>query len=171
MTWVRHTWDLQAADLSAPFPSGYSQRSAGPAWKDIIFEIVIASYASDPVWSPVIANIARRMRARIEETISATNADYILVEHAGVPIAVSGVAEQHWTDQNLLTGICVLPSHQRRGVGSALLAASLRWLKDRGVLQARVYTEADSLADRKMYRRFASRRESDVSYPAASSTG
>ena len=82
-------------------------------------------------------------------------------------MAVSGIAKEHWTDQNLLTGICVLPEHQRKGLGRYLLGLSLLRLKEMGVQKAQVYTESGSLADKKIYPIFGSHREEGVRYPGA----
>ena len=82
-------------------------------------------------------------------------------------MAVSGIAKEHWTDQNLLTGICVLPEHQRKGLGRYLLGLSLLRLKEMRLQKAQVYTESGSLADRKIYPIFGSHREEGVPYPGA----
>jgi ribosomal protein S18 acetylase RimI-like enzyme len=131
----------------------------------MVSEIVLAAYGSDPVWRPHLDAIGARMRQRIAETIGNQDTAYLVVRHAGICVAVSGIAREHWTDQNLLTGICVLPAHQRRGVGRALLLASLHALCGLGCRHARVYTEADSLADRKIYPLFGSVRTPNVRYP------
>jgi len=105
------------------------------------------------------------MTKRINETLGATGCHYVVAEFNGQIVGVSGVSRSHWTDQNLLTGICVAPEHQRRGLGAYLLAASLRCLRDMGLVAAKVYTEAGSLADQKIYPRFGSQREEGVQYP------
>lgn len=64
----------------------------------------------------------------------------------------------------------MLPEHQRRGVGRVLLFASLHGLCALGCRHARVYTEAGSLADRKIYPLFGSVRTPNVHYPGAVAT-
>jgi N-acetylglutamate synthase-like GNAT family acetyltransferase len=108
-----------------------------------------------------------RMTRRIQDTLGAPDSHYLAAEFNGAIVAVSGIARTHWTDQNLLTGICVTPEHQRKGLGTYLLAASLLRLRDMGLGAGRVYTEAGSLADRKIYPLFGSTREEGVNYPGA----
>ena len=106
------------------------------------------------------------MTERIQTTIGKPGSQYLVAEAKGHIVAVSGIAKEHWVGQNLLTGICVVPEHQQRGLGKYLLARSLLRLHEMGLETARVYTEAGSLADRKIYPRFGSTREVGVDYPA-----
>ena len=165
MQWVRHTWDLTRLQVPSAIPSPYDMRPARANESDLVLRLVLDAYASDPIWQPLLAGIAERMTERIDTTIGNTDCAYLIAHRNGEAAAVSGVAEQHRTDQNLLTGICVAPAHQRRGLGTALLAQSLLWLRGRCLREARVYTEAGSLADEKIYRLFGSWREANVQYP------
>lgn len=163
--WARHVWDLDALELRLVVPKGYDFDSASANEERDILHVVLSAYASDPVWEPIMGGISKRMTERIKTTLGSDNADYIVARRRGRVVAASGVAKKHWTDQNLLTGICVLPEHQRKGIGTHLLGLSLLRLKQMGLCRAQVYTEADTLADRKIYRLFRSRREVGVRYP------
>jgi ribosomal protein S18 acetylase RimI-like enzyme len=163
--WVRHVWDLDAFEMQLVAPEGYDFDSASVDEEEKIVHVVLSAYASDPVWRPMMDGIRKRMTERIRTTLGAATSDYIVARKGGKIVAASGVAEQHWTDQNLLTGVCVLPEHQRKGVGRHLLGLSLFRLKQMSLRRAQVYTEAGSLADRKIYTLFGSRREAGVRYP------
>jgi ribosomal protein S18 acetylase RimI-like enzyme len=163
--WVRHVWDLDALEIRLIAPEGYDFDSASPDEEQQIIRVVLGAYASDPVWEPMMAGISERMTERVKTTLGADNADYIVARKEGKIVAASAVADKHWTDQNLLTGICVLPEHQRKGVGRHLLGLSLLRLKEMGLRRAQVYTESGTLADRKIYTFFGSRREEGVHYP------
>lgn len=165
LRWVRFRWSLHEIDAAPRVPTGYTIRHGADSDGSIILDVVLQAYGSDPIWRPILDSICDRMCERIQTTLGHADTTYFLAVWGAAVVAVSGVAESHWTDQNLLTGICVLPQHQRRGLGTALLALSLLWLRERGVHEARVYTQFGSLADRKVYPRFGSGREADVEYP------
>ena len=167
--WVRHRWDLTGLDVTMPVPAGYSFRLASAVEATEVTQVVLAAYAGDPAWAPQLDAIKERLTERIQTTLGRPNAAYMVAEYQGAIVAVSGVAEAHWTDQQLLTGVCVLPEHQRRGLGTYLLGESLLWLRGRGLAHAQVYTEEGSVADRKIYPRFGSQRTVGVEYPAARS--
>ena len=162
---VRHVWDLDALEIRLKTPEDYDFDSASPNEEQQIIHVVLAAYASDPIWEPMMDGIRKRMTERIKTTLGADKTDYIVARKEGKIVAASGVADKHWTDQNLLTGICVLPEHQRKGVGRHLLGLSLLRLKQMGLSRAQVYTESGSLADRKIYTLFGSGREEGVRYP------
>lgn len=167
MTWVRFRWDLQRLGALLPVPSGYAFRSAAKDEIDTVCRVVLLAYASDPVWHPHLSAIERRMVERIASTLGSPGVEYLVAVVGRSMVGVSGVATAHWTDQNLLTGICVLPGHQRKGLGRYLLAWSLQRLGELGLEHAQVYTELGSLADKKIYPMFGSVREEDVDYPGA----
>lgn len=163
--WVRFDWNLAALPEPIPFPAAYTVDSAHESDRDEMLRTVLNAYASDPIWQRHLSAILLRMTQRFDETLGLPNNTYLVVRRRGWIVAVSGVARDHWTDQNLLTGICVVPAHQRKGIGRALLLASLHAVKAFDRKTARVYTETNSLADRKIYRLFGSTRTAGVTYP------
>lgn len=163
--WVKFIWNLTTINVHLAPPLGYQFSSALPDQASEILQVVLAAYASDPVWLPIIDGVKRRMTERIQTTLGSNGSDYVIAKYGEDIVGVSGVAKNHWTDQNLLTGICIVPTHQRRGIGTYLLGLSLLRLREMGVDLAKVYTEAGSLADRKVYPRFGSQREEVEFYP------
>jgi ribosomal protein S18 acetylase RimI-like enzyme len=168
--WTRHTWDFNDAEIDLSAPEGYYFNSASPHEEQLIIDVVLSAYASDPVWQPIMTSIRERMIGRISTTLGAENSDYLVARSGPEIVAASGVAKEHWTGQNLLTGVCVLPEHQRKGIGRYLLGLSLIRLKQMGLRRAQVYTESGSMADAKIYRLFGSRREEGVRYPGVNGT-
>ena len=163
--WVRYTWDLQELSSDFAVPMSYSYRSVSRSEAAVVIDVVLSAYKSDPVWQPLMADIEQRLTERILTTLGVPETDYLAMENDDKLFAISGLAKSHWTGQNLLTGICVLPKHQRRGLGKCLLGLSLRRLRAMGLSRAVVYTENGSLADRKVYTLFGSVREQGVEYP------
>jgi len=165
--WVRHTWNLRDFEMRLTAPEGYICNPASLHEKQRIIDVVLSAYGSDPIWQTMMTDIQRRITERINTTLGGAHYIYIVARSGGEIIGVSGVAREHRTDQNLLTGVCVLPAHQRKGLGRYLLGLSLTRLKQMGLHEAQVYTESGSLADRKIYPLFGSRREEGVQYPGA----
>ncbi len=167
--WVRYEWDLRPSLPDVVAPAHYCFRSARTDEAEALKQVVLTAYGSDPVWGLMINDIAGRMTDRIRTTLGCPGTDYIVAECDQQMVAVSGVALSHWSQQNFLTGLCVLPSHQRKGLGKHLLFLSLRRLRGMGLEQATVYTEHGSIADLKLYPKFDSVKEEGVVYPALKS--
>jgi ribosomal protein S18 acetylase RimI-like enzyme len=165
--WVRHSWNLKTIRVTLEAPAGYIFNSASSDEEQEIVKVVMSAYGSDPIWQPIMMDIQNRMIERIRTTFATDGSDYLVARSGAEIVAVSGIAKEHWTDQNLLTGICVLAEHQRKGLGRYLLGLSLTRLKEMGLQKAQVYTESGSLADKKIYPIFGSHREEGVRYPGA----
>jgi N-acetylglutamate synthase-like GNAT family acetyltransferase len=115
--------------------------------------------------------IRGRLAERVETTLGAEGCQYLVIEQGESIAGVSGIAREHWTDQNLLTGVCVAAAHQRRGLGRYLLQWSLTRLREMGLATAQVYTHTDSVAANKLYSQFSSHREEGVLYPGTQPRG
>src|SRR5688572_30685871 len=113
VTWVRYSWNLDDMDLRLSAPDGYDFNSASSREEQRIIDVVLQAYGSDPIWQTMIADIQDRLTERITNTLGREGSDYIVARNNEEIVAVSGVAREHWTDQHLLTGICVLSGHQR----------------------------------------------------------
>ncbi len=162
--WVRFAWVLPGRQFEAPPPDGYRLRAAGPADGPGMIRAIVAAYASDPAWADMLADIERRQRERVGRLLGSGSAHFIVAEYGEHIVGASGVAISHPMRQNLITGICVDPAHQGRGLGSALLARSLAWLRDAGLPEAVVITDKAANAAA-LYARFGALRTEGVAYP------
>ena len=166
MRWVRFDWPLTEREFLSPDVAGYRLRAAVPDDLDAMLGVVRAAYASDPAWRGLVADIGRRVGARIRDSLRDPSAHFVVADHGSHLVGLNGVAVRLSTGQNFITGICVAPEHQGRGLGGALLAASLAWLRDQGLAVATVTTDARSVAAR-VYQRFGATRIEGVEYPDA----
>lgn len=162
---MRYTWDLQSLDLSLRLPDAFDFRPIAPTQVNEVIEVVLSAFESDPTWQPLMTDIRRRLPERIAVTLGTRGSTYIGASQGDKLVGVTGVAAAHWSGQNLLTGVCVLPAYQKLGLGKSLLGISLLVLRAAGRSQARVYTAANSLADQKLYSLFEAVREEGAQYP------
>lgn len=91
----------------------------------------------------------------LEEALGATHRTAVFI--AGRPstegFAVAGVSD----DTGYLQRLAVLPSHQRLGIASALLSASVAWLRARGCTRVLVNTESTNDRALALYKKFGFR--------------
>jgi GNAT superfamily N-acetyltransferase len=128
-----------------------------------MLDVVANAYASDPVWHGLTTDINRRVGDRIRASLCDPTAHFVVAEYDSRIVGLNGVALEHVTGQNMITGICVCPAHQGVGLGTALLGRSLEWLRDQGLVNATVTTDARSNAAR-VYARFGAIRTEGVDY-------
>lgn len=163
--WVRFDWPLSGRDFEVSVADGYRLRAALSDDLSAIRRVVVTSYASDAVWAGKTDAIEQGVGGRIRERISDPGAHFVVAEQDGRLVGLNGVALTSPTKMNFLTGICVDPAHQGRGLGAALLGQSLVWLRDQGLESATVTTDAGAVAAR-IYERFDASRTVGVDYPA-----
>ncbi len=158
---------LDQADLRTRVPDAYTIRGAVSADTGQIMEVIVAAYRSDPVWSGLEADIERRVGGRIRRLLGPTGgidgAHFIVAVHVKTIVGLNGVAVRHESEQNMITGICVHPEHQGKGLGTVLLGCSLAWLRDQGVKRATVTTDLRSAAAA-VYGRFGAIRTDGASF-------
>jgi GNAT superfamily N-acetyltransferase len=155
--WIRLSWHLPGTEFEAAAPRGYAVREARAGVCEAIIRVALAAYASDPAWAPILGGIERNLTKRIRKTLSAPGIHYVVVEHDSEIVAVSAASIERHDGHNLITGLCVDPSHQRRGLSRVILGRCLAWLRDQGVATAQVYTDPQSIAGRYAYRAFGAR--------------
>ena len=153
-SWIRLSWHLPGGTFEAEAPQGYAVREARAGDCEAIIRVALAAYANDPAWAPILGGIERNLTNRIRKTLTAPGIHYVVAEHGGEVVAVSAASIERHDGHNLITGLCVDPSHQRRGLSRIILARCLAWLRDRGVATAQVYTDPESIAGRHAYRAF-----------------
>jgi N-acetylglutamate synthase-like GNAT family acetyltransferase len=162
--WVRFDWPLAAARFEVSIAPGYRLREASAGDLQAMLTLVATAYGSDPSWKGVTDEIESRVGGRIRERLLDLAAHFVLALHGEDIVGLNGVALQSPTKMNLITGICVAPAHQGRGLGAALLGRSLEWLRDQDLPVATVTTDADAVAA-KVYARFGAIRFDDVDFP------
>jgi hypothetical protein len=133
---ARFSWNLKelpqsAAEMSAPF----TLRTAGEQEREEAISLVQASYNLDPEWSGCASHIASTV---LPDSIKALAKEptCLFVQHGNRVIAASIFdPEPEPGGVHLVSGPCVLIEYRNRGIGGALLAATLEALRERGITE------------------------------------
>ena len=80
----------------------------------------------------------------------------IVITHGPRIIATSVLNSDPDADSNLISGPCVLSEYCNRGLGTALLHASLKQLGEAGLLQVAAITKENSTSCKFLYPKFGS---------------
>jgi ribosomal protein S18 acetylase RimI-like enzyme len=141
---VQHLRLLDMSLIGQSFPTGPPQRSSRLRLSDWAEAQRIDLAAFGTPWALDELGIG--------ESCSATPYHRArMVDHRGY--AISGRAER----EGFLQRLAVDPAHQGQGIGSALVADSLRWMKRHRATRAVVNTHVDNVAALNLYRRFGFR--------------
>jgi ribosomal protein S18 acetylase RimI-like enzyme len=151
--WVQFTWDLNRLPSEAPAFDGkrYTLDMAGPEDAALLDAALERSYSMEQGWSLILEERLNYLKKLVHPEDAKQAIDFIVIRHGSRIIAASGIAEQHESGRNLVTGICVLNEYRCRGLGAYLLDESLRRLKAKGMTSARVITKKGIAAYRYLY--------------------
>jgi len=133
----RYSWNLKGlplvgGEVFAPFVL----RAAGEQEADEAVSIVQASYNLDPEWSGCAMHIKGTVLPGVMKAL-AKEPSCLFVQHGNRIIAASVYdAEPGEAGIHLISGACVLTEYRNRGIGGALLGATLQALSGRGLTEA-----------------------------------
>lgn len=142
---VSFSWNLKELPAeTGEIPAPFVLRTAGSQEADEALAIVQASYNLDPEWSGCAMHTKGTVLPRVIETL-AKEPTCLFVQHGNRVIAVSVYdCEPEDGSVHLVSGPCVLVEYRNRGIGAALLGATLDALRGRGVEKAIGQTRPNS---------------------------
>ena len=135
-TLVRFSWKL--ADLTpggAPIPKPFVLRQAGEQELEDALRVIQASYNLDPDWSGCAKHIDEVVLPGVRKVFQ-DEATCLFLQHGNRVIAASAYNPNPEDGIHLVTGPCVFIEYRNRGIGGALLHATLEALRERGVTEA-----------------------------------
>lgn len=151
-------WNLKEVPASpeemfAPFVL----RAAAEQESDEAVAIVQASYNLDPEWSGCALYVKGTVLPGVLKTL-AKEPNCLFVQHGNRIIAASVYdPSPEPGGVHLVSGPCVLIEYRNRGIGGALLGATLSALRNRGVSEATGATRAKSPSSRYLCPKFGGR--------------
>jgi hypothetical protein len=132
----RFQWNLAdipsgSGEMSAPFVLRPAQEQEA----DDAVRVVQSSYNLDPQWSGCAKHIDGTILPAVARLFEGT-ATCLFVLHGNRVIAASAYDPEPTDGIHLVSGPCVFMEYRNRGIGGALLGATLLALRERGVTQA-----------------------------------
>ena len=130
-------WDLRDLLPKARSKDKVTIKTATPKDGGRLRKIVVEAYL--PEWSWWVRKIGGKERARADlmsyvgESLRDRKKRIFVAEEGEQIIGFCGAAKYGRGTGTIGYGVAVLPSFRKRGIGSALLLASLNWLKKAGV--------------------------------------
>jgi ribosomal protein S18 acetylase RimI-like enzyme len=92
-----------------------------------------------------------RKRRRIDEDIAANANGILVAEVEGALAGYISTRVDHETKIGLIPNLAVLPTHQKSGIGRALIDAAVAYLKEEGMKLVHIETLATNPVGQKFY--------------------
>ena len=154
--WVSFTWDLGKVELLPELvvPRHYRISVAGAEDQEELQRVIDKSLALDPSWNSTLADVRATVTNSIARALAAESTLRLALRHGARIIGGTLLAPQMNATEHLVPGPCILMEYRNRGLGTLLLGASLRQLRDAGLTRACAITREGSPAARFFYTKF-----------------
>ena len=133
---IRFRWDLaglKPGEVAMPGP--YTLREAGEQEMEDALRVVQASYNLDPEWSGCAKHIDDVVLPGVRRVFE-KEATCLFLLHGNRVIAASAYDPEPEDGIHLVSGPCVFIEYRSRGIGGAMLHATLEALRARGATEA-----------------------------------
>jgi hypothetical protein len=163
---TRFVWALKDLPSDAgQIPAPFVLRTAGEQEVDEAVAIVRSSYNLDPEWSGCAMHIKGTVLPAVMKAL-AKEPTCLFVQHGNRVIAASVFdCEPETEGVHLVSGPCVLIEYRNRGIGGALLGATLDALRGRGLTEVTGHTRPSGPSSKYLATKYGGRPQIKSSSP------
>lgn len=155
-SWICFEWELSSLDLPVPLTSPLVIRTAQPSEKEIVLKVLLSAFSMDSSWGDISRRLQEGIGHFVDRAFEKGDPSCIVALHGQRIIGASLLDTNTEATNHLLSGPMILHEYRNRGLGSGMLAASLAFLKSKGVLKALGVTRGNSISARFIYTKFSS---------------
>ena len=155
--WLRFAWDLKLLSLEEPvLAPPYWIRRAEKADLRRVSDLLLSNLALDTDWTDLLQEMRVPLEEEIESVFEEKKIPCLLVMLGQTMVAASTLDLNADSPNHLVSGPSVTAEYRNRGIGSALLYHSLRYLKNNGLECAYGITRAGVPTAKFLYTKFNS---------------
>lgn len=152
--WKRFRWDLERLEPPLEPPARFTIRPALKEEEDAIRKTVLSAFSMGLAWADAFRKMNPDMIKTFDEQFPLHPEHTQVVLHGTRIMGASMVTTDPDAANHLITGPCIIHEYRSRGLGSALLRASLEVLRAEGLTHAYGVTADRSVAARFVYPKF-----------------
>ncbi|MBV9007966.1 MAG: GNAT family N-acetyltransferase [Verrucomicrobia bacterium] len=153
--WVNFTWDLATTELpELAVPRHYRIALAGAEDQENLQRVINKSLALDPSWNCTLHHVSAMVTNSITRALALETTVRLVLRHGTRIIGGTLLAADVTAPEHLVPGPCVLMEYRNRGLGTLLLNAALRELREAGLPRACAVTREGSPVARFVYPKF-----------------
>jgi len=159
-SWLKFVWDVR--NFQAPphdLPAHYAVRRAVRSEEEIVRKAIFSTFSLDSDWNDSFNIIWPTLNTQIGETFDAKEPKSLVLTHGTRIIGASILAAEADAEISIVSGPCILAEYRNRGLGTALLAASLAFLSESGLETACAITKKNITVSKFVYPKLGGKSE------------
>jgi predicted N-acetyltransferase YhbS len=155
--WKRFTWDLSNLPPAEPsLPGQFVVRNAIKEDAKAAQEVIFSAFSLDAAWSDTLKVFSAKLEWQLDGAFSRPAPSVLVITHGQRIIAASLLSTEPDAENHFLSGPCVRSEYRSRGLGSALLYESLRYLHQAGLPRALAICKEMAPTSKFVYPKFGS---------------
>ena len=155
--WMRFTWELKKLPpLETPLAECYHVRPAEKGEEKTVSNVIFSAFSQDSAWSDALKDFRQPLQTQIDHLFDRDEVPALVICHGQRIIGASALSIVEDSENNLISGPCVLMEYRNRGFGTALLYHSLKHLQTAGLKRANGITKDNVVACKFIYPKFGS---------------
>ena len=159
-TWIRFVWDLKSLPAELELSKApLVLRAVAKEDLSSVIKVVRSSFSMDTGWADIHKQLLDKIVEKVEASFEGKESPGVVLQHGQRIIGCSILNLSEEADNNLVTGPCILHEYRSRGLGSALLGASLLALREAGLRRALGLTRGKTVCGRYLYPKFGGTSE------------
>ncbi len=152
--WVVFQWKTASLPSVPVVPPPHAIRHARKEEQSAVVSVLTAAFALDPEWNDVSRSMISTLPPLVAKAFETETPTCLVLSHGSRIVGASLLDCSLEAENNLLSGPAILMEYRSRGLGSALLHASLSELREHGVSLALGRTRLRGIASRFVYPKF-----------------
>ena len=153
--WIRFQWKTTTLPSPPAFDSRLTIRNAMVAEQGSVLKVASLALAMNTDWHDATGEVQELLEGSVKKAFSSDKEPSCLIAaHGSRIIAVSVLDANAEATNHLISGPWVLAEYRNRGIGTALLWASLEQLGNRGITTIFGMTRKNSIAAQFVYPKF-----------------
>jgi hypothetical protein len=155
--WVRFSWKTEGIPSLQGSSIGKEliRHATREEWEDVL-NVIMLSLSMDSAWNDYFSIAEAYIKAAITRIFNEEEPLCLVIPKGNRLIAASLLDVSQNSFNNLISGPSVLMEYRNRGLGTALLHASLKALRERGLPSAAGVTRNKTVASRHVYPKYNS---------------
>lgn len=159
-SWLKFEWDVK--NFEAPphnLPTHYAFRRAARNEEELVRKAIFSTFSLDSDWNDSFNIIWPALNEKIRETFDTKEPKSLVLTHGTRIIGASILAPEAEVPISLVSGPCILAEYRNRGLGTALLGASLAFLSESGLETATAVTKKNITVSKFVYPKLGGKSE------------
>lgn len=155
--WLRFSWEVSKVPESQPLPDPRSSvRQAVRTDLQPVHDVLMSAFTLDSDWNDTLHSLRDVFEEQLETAFDLKDIPVLILYRGNRAVGASVLSYQPDAESHLISGPAIVNEYRNRGLGAALLHASLLALREIGLTKVHAITKENVPTAKFLYPKFQS---------------